>query len=195
MIALISFLFSTQASAETVIRTEGGVVNWHLNHASPFTAPVRSVGFTFGKSFINTILESRLNVDIWNGAAYDQQTGNIAVNHYFQGDSYAQGVTVGMRRHLKQSDNSTLSLRVHAGATRIPVLMDEKSYDTLVVGQSWGLSASPNHRKLYIGGLVGLGYDVYRFSDNLALGFNGDVEYLNGWDLGSRVSISLSSKL
>ena len=77
----------------------------------------------------------------------------------------------------------------------MPVLMDEESFDTLVVAQSWGLTAAPNYRKLYVSGLVGLGYDVYRFSDNLALGFNGDVEYLNGWDLGSRVSISLSSRL
>ena len=195
MIGLISLLFSAQASAETVIRTEGGVVNWHLNHAAPFTAPVRSVGFTFGKSFTNTILEARLNVDLWNGIAYDQQPGNIPSTMLFQGDSYSQGVTVGIRRHLKQSDNSTLSLRVHAGATRIPVLMDEEIFDTLVVAQSWGLTAAPNHDKLYVSELVGLGYDVYRFSDNLALGFNGDVEYLNGWDLGSRVSISLSSKL
>ena len=87
MIGLISFLFSAQASAETVIRTEGGVVNWHLNHAAPYTAPVRSVGFTFGKSFTNTILEARLNVDLWNGVFYDQQPGNISPKNYFQGDS------------------------------------------------------------------------------------------------------------
>ena len=182
------------ANAESYFRADAGATTWIVNHPAPFTAPVSSNEFTFGRKMGGLGLELGYRTDVWNGAAYDQQSGNLAVNNYFQGDCRMNAITIGGRKGFQIGKKVEAGLRFNVGAAAIPVLMDEASFDTLVVAQSWGLTSSPNHRKMYTPVTVGGYADLYRFYESLAVGLNTDIVYVTGWDTGVRVAWSLNSR-
>ena len=74
-----------------------GATIYVLNHPSPFTAPVNSIALSIGDDFVDReslsmAWEVSFLQTVHNGAAYDQQPGNIAPNNYFQGDTRGFGL-------------------------------------------------------------------------------------------------------
>ena len=166
-----------------------GTTIYVLNHPSPFTAPVNSIALSVGDDFIDReslsmAWEVSFLQTVHNGASYDQQPGNIAVNNYFQGDTRGFAL-LGVYEFSKYPTRRLgVGFRVMSGVMGMPVLMDSASFDTLVVAQSWGLTASPNHRKVYIPVGGGPTIEYYTKLAHFSVGTDIDVLYIVGWDLG-----------
>ena len=189
MFAMISAVFAK----ESYFRADIGSTKWMLNRPAPWTTSVLSNEFVLGRSIGWMNLELSYRTDVWNGISYDMQPEYIPANLYFQGDSRMNSLLLGIRQDFLKKAKVKAGYRCNIGASVIPVLMDEATYDTIVVAGRWGLTASPNHREVYIPVTVGGYVDVYRFYDTLAAGINLDVLYVVGWDAGMRTSFSLSS--
>ena len=166
-----------------------GTTIYVLNHPSPFTAPVNSIALSVGDDFIDReslsmAWEVSFLQTVHNGASYDQQPGNIAVNNYFQGDTRGFAL-LGVYEFSKYPTRRLgVGFRVMSGVMGMPVLMDSASFDTLVVAQSWGLTASPNHRKVYIPVGGGPTIEYYTKLAHFSVETDIDVLYIVGWDLG-----------
>jgi hypothetical protein len=166
-----------------------GATIYVLNHPAPFTAPVNSLALSVGNDFVDResmsmAWEVSFLQTVHNGAAYDQQPGNLAVNNYFQGDTRGFALLGGYEISKYPSRRLGIGLKLNAGVMGMPVLMDTASFDTLVVGQSWGLTASPNHRKVYIPVGGGPTLEYYTKLAHFSVGMDVDVLYIVGWDLG-----------
>lgn len=166
-----------------------GATLYVLNHPAPFTAPVNSIALSVGDDFVDReslsmAWEVSFLQTVHNGAAYDQQPGNLAVNNYFQGDTRGFALTGAYEISKYPTRRLGVGFRAIAGVMGMPVLMDSASFDTLVVAQSWGLTASPNHRKVYIPVGGGPTIEYYTKLAHFSIGADVDVLYIVGWDLG-----------
>ena len=166
-----------------------GTTIYVLNHPSPFTAPVNSIALSVGDDFIDReslsmAWEVSFLQTVHNGASYDQQPGNIAVKNYFQGDTRGFALLGAYEFSKYPTRRLGVGFRVMSGVMGMPVLMDSASFDTLVVAQSWGLTASPNHRKVYIPVGGGPTIEYYTKLAHFSVGTDIDVLYIVGWDLG-----------
>jgi hypothetical protein len=122
---------------------------------------------------------------VHNGAAYDQQPGNIPnPANYFQGDTRGFALLGSYEVSKYPTRRLGIGLKLTGGVMGMPVLMDSASFDTLVVSQSWGLTASPNHRKVYIPVGGGPTLEYYTKLAHFSVGMDVDVLYVVGWDLG-----------
>ena len=166
-----------------------GATIYVLNHPAPFTAPVNSLALSVGDDFVDResmsmAWEVSFLQTVHNGAAYDQQPGNIAVNNYFQGDTRGFGLLGSYEISKYPTRRFGIGLKLTGGVMGMPVLMDSASFDTLVVAQSWGLTAAPNHRKVYIPVGGGPTLEYYTKLAHFSVGMDLDVLYIVGWDLG-----------
>lgn len=166
-----------------------GATIYVLNHPGPFTAPVNSIALSIGDDFVDReslsmAWEVSFLQTVHNGASYDQQPGNIAVNNYFQGDTRGFALLGAYEFSKYPTRRLGIGFRVMSGVMGMPVLMHEASFDTLVVGQSWGLTASPNHRKVYIPVGGGPTIEYYTKLAHFSVGTDIDILYIVGWDLG-----------
>lgn len=166
-----------------------GATIYVLNHPAPFTAPVNSLALSVGNDFVDResmsmAWEVSFLQTVHNGAAYDQQPGNIAVNNYFQGDTRGFGLLGSYEISKYPTRRLGIGLKLTGGVMGMPVLMDSASFDTLVVAQSWGLTAAPNHRKVYIPVGGGPTLEYYTKLAHFSVGMDLDVLYIVGWDLG-----------
>lgn len=166
-----------------------GATIYLLNHPAPFTAPVNSLALSVGDDFVDResmsmAWEVSFLQTVHNGAAYDQQPGNIAVNNYFQGDTRGFGLLGSYEISKYPTRRFGIGLKLTGGVMGMPVLMDSASFDTLVVAQSWGLTAAPNHRKVYIPVGGGPTLEYYTKLAHFSVGMDLDVLYIVGWDLG-----------
>lgn len=166
-----------------------GATIYVLNHPGPFTAPVNSIALSIGDDFVDReslsmAWEVSFLQTVHNGASYDQQPGNIAVNNYFQGDTRGFALLGAYEFSKYPTRRLGVGFRVMSGVMGMPVLMHKASFDTLVVGQSWGLTASPNHRKVYIPVGGGPTIEYYTKLAHFSVGTDIDILYIVGWDLG-----------
>lgn len=166
-----------------------GATIYVLNHPAPFTAPVNSLALSVGNDFMDResmsmAWEVSFLQTVHNGVAYDQQPGNLAPNSYFQGDTRGFALLGAYEISKYPTRRLGLGLKLAAGVMGMPVLMDSASFDTLVVAQSWGLTAAPNHRKVYIPVGGGPTMEYYTKLAHFSVGVDVDVMYVVGWDLG-----------
>lgn len=166
-----------------------GATIYVLNHPSPFTAPVNSIALSIGDDFVDReslsmAWEVSFLQTVHNGAAYDQQPGNLAVNNYFQGDTRGYALLASYEVSKYATRRFGIGLKLTGGIMGMPVLMHKESFDTLVVAQSWGLTSSPNHRKVYIPVGGGPTFEYYTKLAHFSVGADVDVLYVVGWDLG-----------
>ena len=167
-----------------------GATIYLLNHPSPFTAPVNSIALSIGDDFmdresLSMAWEVSFLQTVHNGAAYDQQPGNIPnPANYFQGDTRGFALLGSYEVSKYPTRRFGIGLKLTGGVMGMPVLMDSASFDALVVAQSWGLTASPNHRKVYIPVGGGPTFEYYTKLAHFSVGADVDVLYVVGWDLG-----------
>ena len=166
-----------------------GATIYLLNHPAPFTAPVNSIALSVGNDFmdresLSMAWEVSFLQTVHNGASYDQQPGNLAVNSYFQGDTRGFGLLASYEVSKYATRRFGIGLKLTGGVMGMPVLMHKESFDTLVVAQSWGLTSSPNHRKVYIPVGGGPTLEYYTKLAHFSVGADIDVLYIVGWDLG-----------
>ena len=166
-----------------------GATIYVLNHSSPFTAPVNSLALSIGDDFVDReslsmAWEVSFLQTVHNGIAYDQQPENIAPTNYFQGDTRGFALTAAYEVSKYPTRRFGIGLKLLGGIMGMPVLMHDATFDALVVSQSWGLTETPNHRKMYIPVGGGPTLEYYTKLAHFSVGADIDVLYIVGWDLG-----------
>jgi hypothetical protein len=166
-----------------------GATIYVLNHPSPLTAPVNSLALSIGDDFLDReslsmAWEVSFLQTVHNGISYDQQPGNVSERNYFQGDTRGFALTGAYEVSKYPTRRFGVGLKLVAGVMGMPVLMHEATFDTLVVSQSWGLTETPNHRKVYIPVGGGPTLEYYTKLAHFSVGADIDVLYIIGWDFG-----------
>ena len=170
-----------------------GAMIYVLNHPSPITTPVHSLALSIGDDFVDRektsmAWEVSFLQTVHNGASYIDQPGNIAPNHYIQGDTRGFAFLAAYEFSKYPTRRLGVGFRVASGVMGMPVLMHDTSYDTLVVANTWQLGASPNHRKVYIPVGGGPSIEYYTKLAHFSVGLDTDVLYILNFDLGINVT-------
>ena len=166
-----------------------GATIYVLDHRSPFTAPVNSVALTFGDDFVDResmsmAWEVTFLQTVHNGLSYTEQPRTLAQPFYFQGDTRGFALMGAYEFSKYPTRRLGVGMKVTAGVMGMPVLMDKAYFQTEVVPRTWGLSATPNHQKVYIPVGGGPTIEYYTKLAHFSVGVDMDVLYIVGWDLG-----------
>lgn len=166
-----------------------GATIYVLNRPGPFTAPVNSLALSIGDDFIDResmsmAWEVSFLQTVHNGLSYLDQPGALAQPLYFQGDTRGFALMGTYEFSKYPTRRLGVGFRVTGGIMAMPVLMDKTYFQTSVVPNTWGLSASYNHQKPYIPVGGGPTIEYYTKLAHFSVGTDIDVLYIVGWDLG-----------
>ncbi len=170
-----------------------GAMIYVLNHPSPYSVPVHSVALSIGKDFVDREKSSMswevsFLQTVHNGLSYIDQPGNLSPNNYIQGDTRGFSLLGSYKIAKYPSRRFGIGFRALAGVMGMPVLMHEETYNSLVVGSAWGLSASPNHNKVYIPIGGGPTVEYYTKLSHFSVGLDTDILYILNYDLGINIT-------
>jgi len=167
-----------------------GAMLYVLNHPSPITNPVHSISLGIGKDFVDRekmsmAWEVNFLQTVHNGISYIDQLDYVPnPANYFQGDTRGFALLGSYEVTKYPTRRLGVGLKLNAGIMGMPVRMDETTYDTVVVGSTWGLGARPNHGGPYIPVGGGPTFEYYTKLAHFSVGADVDVLYIIGWDLG-----------
>jgi hypothetical protein len=165
----------------------GAMINV-LGHSS-VTRPVHSLALSVGNDFMDResmsmAWEVSFLQTVHNGDLAETQPGLILESDYFQGDTRGFGLLAAYEISKYPTRRIGIGFRVVAGVMGMPLLMDEEAYNANIVSSAWGLTASPNHNKVYIPVGGGPTIEYYTKLAHFSVGLDTDVLYIIGWDLG-----------
>lgn len=167
-----------------------GAMLYLLNHPAPITNPVHSIGLGVGKDFVDRekmsmAWEVTFLQTVHNGISYIDQLDYVPNPlNYFQGDTRGFALLGGYEFTKYPSRRFGVGVKLSAGVMGMPVQMDQVTYETVVVDSTWGLTAAPNHGKVYIPVGGGPTFEYYTKLAHFSVGADVDVLYIVGWDLG-----------
>lgn len=177
----------------------GGAI--YLGQFAGVVNPGTNIGLNVGHDFLDRermsgAVELGFNQSIHNGTFFESQTG---VGPYVQGDLRTYTLSLLGEISLYPSRRFGIGLRAGGGLLMSPLLMadctdaEEKGkgdscYQTYVLEETWGVADPGYHDKPHPAVMGGPSFEYYTKLSHFSVGFDVDIFYAIGFDLGANMS-------
>jgi hypothetical protein len=167
----------------------------YLGSFSGLVNPGTSVGLTLGRDFLNQENKSAAGEimffqGIHNGKHYEEQVAlGACPPTCIQGDLRTYTVAAVGEFSFYPKRRIGVGIRAGGGVMLSPLLMDEKYYNEEVV-QTWGYNPTV-HSTPHPMGIGGPTFEYYTKLSHFSVGFDADIFYSVGVDLGTSLTGNL----